>query len=215
MQPKTKIIIGVSIAATVLTVGLWYFILKSKKKSSRQKKSAIIANQEYNTWGKGSIKEGNSKTMQRLRDYWKRGAGVTNSDSWYINTAWSAAFISWVMRMAGYDEFKRASSHSVYIRDSINNRKKNLTGFKGYKPNEVKVEVGDLVCYPRQSGVTYDTTGSYQSHCDIVVAVQDGVAATIGGNVSNSVSRTDVPLQNGKIDLSKKPKYFVVVKPPK
>lgn len=215
MQPKTKIIIGVSLAATVLTVGLWYFILKSKNKPNRQKKSAVIANEEYNAWGKGSIKEGNTKTIQRLRDYWKKGAGVTNTDSWYINTAWSAAFTSWVMRMAGYDEFKRASSHSVYIRDSIINRKKNLPGFKGYKPNEVKVEVGDLVCYPRQSGVTYDTTGSYQSHCDIVVAVQDGVAATIGGNVSDSVSRTDVPLKNGKIDLSKKPKYFVVVKPPK
>ncbi len=190
-------------------------IIRREKRKLRRKLSAKNALEQYKNWGYGKIKEGNSSTIKLLRDYWKSGAGVTASDSWYINNAWSAAFISWIMSISGYDEFKRSGSHSVYIRDAIKNKKENKPGFKGYKPDDVKVEVGDLVCYPRQDGITYDTTGSYASHCDIVVSVKNDKADTIGGNVSDSVSKTIVPLKNGKIDLDKKPKYFVVIKPPK
>jgi hypothetical protein len=69
------------------------------------------------------------------------------------------------------------------------------------------------VCYPRQSGVNYDTKGSYSSHCDLVVSLKDNEAISIGGNVSDSVTKTIVPLKNGKIDMEKEKKgYFVVIK---
>jgi len=216
-QRTIKIIVGASIAVTVLTAGL-FFIIRKKNKKNRSKLSAKLALEEYNSWGKGSIKEGNSDTIQRLRDYWKKGVKINNNDSWYINTAWSAAFTSFVMRESGFDDFKFNASHSVYIRDSIKNKKQNLSGFKGYKPNETKVEVGDLVCYPRQAGVTYDTQSAYASHCDIIVEVEKNKAIGVGGNVSNSVSQTTYPLNSGKIDKAKDSKsyggVFVVIKPP-
>ena len=51
------------------------------------------------------------------------------------------------------------------------------------------------------------------SHCDLVVSTNEKQAVTIGGNVSDSVTKTIVPLKNGKIDMSKENKgYFVVIK---
>jgi hypothetical protein len=220
MRQNTKyLIIGASVVAIALVVGLTFYSLKRGNSKKKIKNAAKLAKLEYDSWGKGSIKEGNSDTIQRLRDYWKKGVKINNSDSWYINTAWSAAFTSFVMRESGFDDFKFNASHSVYIRDSIKNKKQNLSGFKGYKPNETKVEVGDLVCYPRQAGVTYDTQSAYASHCDIIVEIENNKAIGVGGNVSNSVSQTTYPLSSGKIDKAKDSKsyggVFVVIKPPK
>lgn len=173
------------------------------------------AEEEYNFWKNGTIKEGNPLTMERLREYWREGAGVKNwSDYQMINEAWSAAFISYIVKKSGAgDQWKYAPSHSVYITDSIKNRKLNLNkAFKGYKPEEVKLQIGDIIGKPRQAGVNYDTTGSYKSHTDVVVNITKDYADTIGGNVSNSVSITRVPLKNGKIDKTKAPQYFVVIK---
>jgi hypothetical protein len=173
---------------------------------------------EYEAWKNGSIKEGDSSTMDRLRKYWREGAGVTNwSDTKMTDEAWSAAFISYVMKKSGAgSDWKYSTSHSTYIVDSIKNRKENNSNpFKGYKPEEVKLEVGDLVGKARQSGVDYDTKGNYKSHTDIVVNIKDGIADTIGGNVSDSVYLTKVPIDaSGKIDNSKVAgnKYFVVIK---
>jgi len=177
-----------------------------------------VALDEWEFWKGGALKEGNSETMERLRNYWKEGAGVSNwSDQQMTNEAWSAAFISYIMKKSGAgNNWKYSPSHSTYIVDSIKNRKENNSNpFKGYKPEEIKLSVGDLVGKPRQGGITYDTTGIYKSHTDIVVNIKNGYADTIGGNVSNSVSMTRVPLtSDGKIDNTRVAgsKYFVVIK---
>ena len=175
-----------------------------------------MALDEWKAWNKGLTKEGDASTMDRLRAYWREGAGLTNmSDQDMINEAWSAAFISYLMKKSGAgSDWKYSSSHSKYITDSIKNRKENNNKpFKGYRPEEVKIRIGDLVGFARQSGVTYDTTGDYKSHTDIVIDVKDGYADTIGGNVGQSVKITRVPLTaDGKIDLAKANKYFVVIK---
>lgn len=171
---------------------------------------------EYNFWQNGAIKEGDPRTMERLRAYWRDGAGVKNwTDAQMKSEAWSAAFISYIMKKSGAGkDWKYSPSHSTYIVDAIKNRKENNSNpFKGYKPEEVKVEVGDLVGYPRQAGVTYDTTGAFMSHTDVVVKIGNGYADSIGGNISDTVKVTRVPLTpDGKIDKSKASKYFVVIK---
>jgi len=188
------------------------------------KKSILeIANNEWNEWNPDGkkIKEGDSRTMDKLRSYWREGANLNWSDQKMIDEAWSSAFISWVMNKGGAgNEFPRTASHSEYIRASVKNRKENNTNpFKAYKTSEPesKVQVGDLVCYPRQSGVNYDTTSAYKSHCDLVTEIKEGEATSIGGNVSNSVTKTIVPLtKDGYIDKSRDKKgyggYFVVIK---
>lgn len=226
MDKKTKIwLISLGIGTAVL-VGLGVVYRREIKKGLNAgmgrltafKKSLIkIAENEWKAWNsQGKIKEGDPRTMERLRAYWRDGSGLNWSDKRMTDEAWSAVFISWLMKMGGAgNDFKYNASHSVYIRDSIKNRKEtNDNPFKGYRPEEVVVEKGDLVCYARQSGVNYDSTGSYASHCDLVTNVNGDNATTIGGNVSNSVTKTNVPLtSDGKIDNEKaSKKYFVVIK---
>ena len=157
--------------------------------------------------------------MKRLTDYWVQGGGVNWDAKKMTDEAWSAAFISYLMKKSGAgNNFKYSISHSEYIRDAVKNRKEgNNKTFRAFRPQEVKIEVGDLVCYPRQSGVSFDKTGSYMSHCDIVTTVNKLEALSIGGNISDSVSQTKLPLNSkGFIDKSKDGKsyggYFAVIK---
>jgi hypothetical protein len=225
MKTKEVIKIAGMIAVTGFTVTAIVYrkqiiaFAKGGKKGVEPLVAAKLAEDELKLWKNSAIKEGDPKTMERLRDYWKKGAEINNwSDSKMVNEAWSAAFISWLFVNSNKStELKRNASHSVYIRDAIANRKNNAkSGYFGYKPNEVKVEVGDLVCYGRGSGANYDSTGSYASHCDIVTKVdsKSGKARSIGGNVSDSVKVTEVPLTKDlKVDNSKNSKgYFVVIK---
>lgn len=213
---------GILGGVSLLTISLIYLFSKPKKqKSSPFKKKLInLANEEFDKWNKGGvrIKEGSQDTIQDLRDYWEKGAGVKQNDNYYVEEAWSSAFISYLMRMAGAgDDFKYAPSHSQYIEQAVKNKKENNSKkFKAYKPNEVKVKVGDLVCYPRQSGVGYDSGAGYKSHCDLIINVNGDKAVGVGGNVSDSVSKKDYVLKEGKIDKSKDTKgyggIFVVIK---
>lgn len=213
---------GILGGVSLLTISLIYLFSKPKKqKSSPFKKKLInLANEEFDKWNKGGvrIKEGSQDTIQDLRDYWEKGAGVKQNDNYYVEEAWSSAFISYLMRMAGAgDDFKYAPSHSQYISEAVKNRKENNSKkFKAYKPNEVEVNVGDLVCYPRQSGVGYDSGAGYKSHCDLIINVNGDKAVGVGGNVSDSVSKKDYVLKEGKIDKSKDTKgyggIFVVIK---
>jgi len=168
---------------------------------------------EHKKWDNGKIKEGDSRTMPELRKYWKAVGWEDKSDRTKIKEAWSAAFISYVMEKAGAGkDFKKSPSHSTYIRDSIKNRKENNSNpFKAYRLNEKQVEVGDLVCYSRQSGVDYDTTSRYKSHCDIVVNIDNNKADVIGGNVGNTVGKKTVNLKNGLLNDSQKD-WFTIIK---
>jgi len=167
--------------------------------------------EEYQLWGEGKKKESDSSMYSTLKKYWD--SVDWDESKWSPNeTAWSSAFISYIMKKskANDDDFVFASSHWVYITKAIENKKKNQRGFKGYKLNEKKVEIGDLVCFARQDGVTYDTTGVYESHCDIITEIDGDNAIGIGGNVSNSVSSKKIPLSNGYVKEGGR--RFVVIK---
>lgn len=214
MKNKGWIILGIS---TAVTATLLYAYRKPifKGVSRLQNKAISIANSEYSKWNKPNVKyvEGDPQIMPSLRSYWKDGAGVSNwSDAKMITEAWSAAFISYVMKKAGFgDDFKYSASHSVYIRQAVKNRKENNQNpIKGYRPTEIKLKEGYLVCRPRQSGVNYDTTGSYKSHCDIVTDIKGNRAIMVGGNVSQSVTKQEIELDNLGHVID--PKYHVVIK---
>jgi hypothetical protein len=218
MNEKVKVW-GILGGVSLLTISLIYLFSKPKKQSSFKKKLVNLANQEFDAWNKnGRIKEGSQDTLPRLRKYWEEGAGVKKNDNYYINEAWSSAFISYLMRKAGAgDDFTYAQSHSQYIAQAVKNKKENNSKkFKAYKPNEVEVKVGDLVCYPRQSGVSYESEAGYKSHCDLITSINGNVAVGIGGNVSDSVSKKNYILKDGKIDKTKDTKgyggVFAVIK---
>jgi len=219
MNEKLKVW-GILGGVSLLTISVIYFISKPKKNKAFKKNLIKYANEEFEAWNKNGvkIKEGSQDTIQRLRDYWEKGAGVKYNDNHYINEHWSASFISYIMRKAGAgNDFKYAQSHSQYIAEAVKNKKDNNSKkFKAYKTNEVQVKVGDLVCYPRQSGVSYESLAGYKSHCDLITEINGNIATGIGGNVSNSVSKKKYVLKDGKIDKSKDDKgyggVFTVIK---
>lgn len=161
----------------------------------------------------------------RVADYW-----LSISDSDYkrlmkaykpssgrldgrLNIAWSAAFISYCMQHAGAGtEFPYSPGHATWIVASIRARNANKLAapLVGYKPGEMEVNLGDLVGGGRgaDAGITYDQAsakGWFLSHTDIVVEIDriNKKVRTIGGNVGQSVSRKEFPIdQNGKLTSS-------------
>ena len=223
MNEKTKVWLFLG-GVGILTLLLPYLFSRKKPKNSNKnkiksdfkKKLVDLANKEWDKWNKSGkvTKEGSQDTIQDLRDYYEIGTKTKSSDSYYIDTAWSSTFISYLMREAGAgDDFKYNLSHSIYITDAIKNKlENNNKKFKGYKPDEVDVEIGDLVCYPRDKGITYNTNAPYISHCDLITEINGNIAVGIGGNVSNSVSKKNYNLKDWKIDEAKSSSVFVVIK---
>jgi len=174
-----------------------------------------LALQEGQRWGQGQLKEHDPRMRPVLQDYWLTGVKwIPSTPRWWSQVPWSAAFISWLMRKAGAgNAFKYSSAHATYIKAAKDNRlANNENPFKAYRINELRPEVGDLVCKSRAgSGANYENIRrGLATHCDVVVEVQPGRLSTIGGNVDNSVSSTPVRTDaNGYIN---QPGYFAVIK---
>lgn len=156
----------------------------------------------------GSRHETDPTVRDVLLDYWVNGGGYSKKSSEAAIdglTAWSAAFISYVVkgalvRSGSSATFKFSASHSVYAGQAIRNQLNNLArpAFYGLPPTgvgAVKPEVGDIVGVTRVKWIDdyADALGAarnedtYFSHFDIVTDVSGGKVKTIGGNVSNTV----------------------------
>jgi hypothetical protein len=199
MTKDTKKILvwsGAILIALITSYGIYRLsVRRFIAKSPFRRKTIKYALEEYKLWGEGKKKESDSSMYANLKRYWD-SIGWNESGWSPSGTAWSSAFISYIMKKAkaNKDEFNFSSRHSGYITKAVENRKQNKKGFKAYKLNEKKVELGDLVCYARQDGVNYDTTGSYNSHCDLIVEIDGENAYGLGGNVSDSVTKSKIPL---------------------
>ena len=172
-----------------------------------------IARQELTFFQDGALKENESGAIERVNEYWQN-VGRDDLDGTDRDWPWSAAFISWVMKEAGAsDRFEYSASHSTYIADAVASRKNGDSdaAFIAYRLDEYSPQVGDLVGFSRQAGITFDSQPPYKSHTDIVVAVRDGEIDVIGGNTSDSVTlrtfQTDA--QGRLIDPSRD--WFVVL----
>ncbi|SPD66284.1 conserved protein of unknown function [Cupriavidus taiwanensis] len=122
--------------------------------------------------------------------------------------AWSAVFVSWVLRKAGLDErqFLTGQSHSMYVvdaRDGILPR----PAFR-IEPVPAMPRPGDIICAGRGrdrylEDIAEIGFGTTPMHCDIVVAVDPAarVVRAIGGNVQQSVSMEEIELgDSGRLD---------------
>lgn len=217
---RNKILVWILIILFIVLVVLWLYKKKylyidpgSKliKLSTLSFKDRILkaAQYEWDLWNLPTVKKESSSSMEStLRKYWEEGAGSKFPG---YSTPWSAVFISYLMKKAGAGkDFPYSASHHTYIVQSIKNKLLGTGVFQGYKMNEAKPEIGDLLAFPRQSGVTYDTTKYYSSHTDLVIAHNGDHLITIGGNLSNTVKKTKVDLDaNGYV---KNPKYIAVIK---
>jgi len=155
---------------------------------------------------------------QRIGEYWWEGmASGTRESAWTGKHdanglvfpasvdgeyAWSAAFISYVMRIAGAGAgFPYAADHARYIDIG---KKMALGRTSGWliaaeRPAAYAPQPGDLICTGRGAAgaLTYDDlpAGHFPAHCDIVVdTAVPGQISVIGGNVDDAVTLKHVPV---------------------
>lgn len=135
--------------------------------------------------------------------------------------AWSAAFISYVMRIAGAgDRFPYSPSHAVYVNAAAAVRSPVL---RAEPPESYPPKPGDLICRGRYraADLTFrDLPTSYvwPGHCGIVVSVGAGTLDIIGGNVEDAVRLTHIPITErgtlgnpGEPVLDQRYRWFVVL----
>ncbi|UFN50199.1 DUF2272 domain-containing protein [Roseomonas sp. OT10] len=113
--------------------------------------------------------------------------------------AWSAAFVSWVMRSAGVDsrEFPGSAAHAFYL-DGLLADARDFPASAPFVPHAVSErapQTGDLVCADRSrrplSGweERMAETGQFRPmHCDIVVRAGPFAVEAVGGNVADAVT---------------------------
>ncbi len=163
---------------------------------------------------------------QRVGDYWwvsqKPGSRASlwtgktdaNGDEFPAEDAdryaWSAAFISYVMRVAGAGiRFPYSPSHHTYINLA---RQMSLGQTAGWAVAAERTDayapvVGDLVCAARGWArrlrfADLPTPKSFPAHCAIVVGTGDALSV-IGGNVEDTVALTHVPTTvDGKLAIA-------------
>ena len=153
---------------------------------------------------------------QRVGEYWWEGEDAGSVTAYWtgkhdangrVFTAredshfpWSAAFISYIMRIAGAGErFPYAAAHAEYI----NAAKAQADAGGGplivtaERPDRYAPQAGDIICLGRggSRALSYDQlpTGSFPGHCDMVVGAGGGQLSVIGGNVDDSVTEKHIP----------------------
>jgi hypothetical protein len=160
---------------------------------------------------------------QRIGEYWWLGLNATAPEIDWTGKhgsfgaefpaaqdgeyAWSAAFISYVMRIAGAGRrFPYAPSHWEYI-----DRARLMVDLprNGWVMTAERVETyaplpGDLICMGRgrAGDLRYEhlPAGPFPAHCDIVVQAEPEQLAVIGGNFDDAVTLKHIPLTpDGKL----------------
>lgn len=187
-----------------------------------------IAEAEWTEWGRITLApglprpaaggEGRPDNFPRVLAYWRAvpeaeaaGAVASNRALWasapgaaagvWAEPAWSAAFVSYVMRGAGVDtrEFAPSAAHSFYL-DAIIRDAREYPAQAPFVPREIAErapEPGDLICADRSRNPIRSwrdrvpEAGQFRPmHCDIVLRVGPGGAEAVGGNIADAVTLT-------------------------
>ncbi|HEV7879436.1 DUF2272 domain-containing protein [Bradyrhizobium sp.] len=152
----------------------------------------VAENAENDLTKYGDLLEGDSPLKERIGEYWAF-VGRPDLDGGDHDVPWSAAFISFMVHLAGAGSaFPYNAQHSVYFYRTINDKLiKKKTSFWGYRPEELTIERGDILGMNRSNApaIDYDWAShhsDFKSHSDIVVKVDNKGIHTIGGNVGKA-----------------------------
>jgi hypothetical protein len=151
---------------------------------------------------------------QRVGEYWWQGinpgaretawTGMHNARGNIFTVAangdyaWSAAFISYVMRLAGAGAaFPYAPDHAHYINYAARAAQGEIAHplLIAENPTTYAPAPGDLTCLSRGPHLTFadlPTGANFPAHCAIVTSVNPGTDTVIGGNVDDAVTATHV-----------------------
>jgi hypothetical protein len=155
---------------------------------------------------------------QRVGEYWWMGLPPNAAESGWTGKhdatgsefpanedgryAWSAAFVSYVMRIAGAGpRFPYAPDHARYINVAAAEARGGATDWiiHAERPEAYPPAPGDLICMGRGEAahIRFDDlpAGLFPAHCDVVVdtAIPRQIAV-VGGNVGDAVTMKHVPV---------------------
>ena len=156
-----------------------------------------------------SLKQDDPKLWPSLREYYVIAGLLSNSSKYFkgatilptfanfVTTAWSAAFMSYIMYRATKAnpsiKFPYAGAHTLYSQSV----KKGGYTFQALDPSITPLLPGDLVVKNRaKNNLTFNSTYSGLSHGDIVLSVEDSKAKIIGGNLSSAHKIMNLKLKN-------------------
>ena len=113
--------------------------------------------------------------------------------------AWSAAFIGYVMRIAGAGaRFPYSAAHHAYIDAArLVSLGRAQWAVAAERPEVYAPQPGDVICVSRTARpLRFDDlpAGRFPAHCDIVVRRDPGAISVIGGNVDDAVTLKHVPV---------------------
>lgn len=163
---------------------------------------------------------------QRVGDYWwisenfaAPGGAWTSRHDAFGNLfegnapAWSAAFISYVMRTAGAgDRFPYSALHADYI----NAAARNEAGVRAERTDTYPPQPGDLICLGRADArnLTFEDlpANRFLGHCDIVVDAAPGQLRVVGGNVAGGVTLRHVPTTTAGLVSDPRFRWIVVIR---
>ena len=150
---------------------------------------------------------------ERVGEYWWLGLGGKGREARWTGRhddngrvfpamndehyAWSAAFISYVMRIAGAGErFPYAPNHAAYVNAAASGRSSILIA---HAPQAYTPKPGDLMCFGREWAsrlrfTDLPTGGFWPGHCAVVVSRQDNTLSVVGGNEEDAVTMDHVTI---------------------
>ena len=212
--------------------------------------AVAIARGEWRLWGRrvdddagagyvqraATMAERQTGLWQRVGLYWWIGMNAGTPDSRWTGKhdaqghvfpvarngdyAWSAAFISYVMRMAGAGRnFPYAADHAHYINAAARAARGDASHPEliAENPAHYAPRLGDLVCFARGAArsmrfADLPTAHPFPAHCGIVVDGAPHVIAIIGGNVDDSVTMTHLHANNQGELWGNRENWFVVLR---
>ncbi len=154
---------------------------------------------------------------QRVGEYWWEGMKAGEPDAAFTGKhdaagqvfpvavngryAWSAAFICYVMRIAGAGpEFPYAPDHATYINYAARAARGEIQNplLMAENPAVYAPRLGDLLCFARgrARGLRFadlPEPGVFPAHCAIVVGGGVREVSVVGGNVDDAVVMEHVP----------------------
>lgn len=206
--------------------------------------AVAIALREWRLWGSGlndnphyvqrasTMPEREQGLWQRVGEYWWEGMNANTPDARWTGKhdargrvfpvsvnghyAWSAAFISYVMRISGAGAaFPYAPDHAYYINYAARPYRKGKW-LIAENPRLYAPRLGDLVCVARgwARNLTFKdlpTSGYFPAHCDIVTGHQKNILSVVGGNIDDSVLMTKLQLTpQGRLNEKQNPVLVVL-----
>jgi hypothetical protein len=147
-----------------------------------------------------------------------------------IDTGWSAAFISYVIRQSGVaaSAFLFANAHRIYIYDAFATSAAEMTNgardrlYRACPVTTTKPRVGDLICQQREPALADASAGEVReriraelesggparsvrrTHCEVVAYIDTDARKmyTIGGNVNQAVTARKLNLRQRDLKFS-------------